>query len=192
MLIYNLITTAVSTVFYGIIATAVLMLLLFVVIRLFRPTVVRNILFYPLGVVLVVLLVAQFTMLFGAMEAKSIVSDVESGMIIVKEGAEGALESAVPRQYLDELTGNYPLIGLYIEGVGAGENTPDIGVSAIVGTIHEELSGYVWRRVWWITGAAFVASAMAFMLPCPAVRTYSTSSYDFSETSTGDTDEWGL
>lgn len=192
MLILHLITTAITTVFYGIIATVALMLLLFIIMRLIKSTVGKNILFYPVGLLLAILLVVQFTMLFGAREAMAVVDDMETGVIMAKDGLENTAASVVPQQYLDELTDQYPIIGLYAEGIEVAGNTAGITVNAIAGTIREELSSYIWRRVWWIFGSALVACLIALMLPCTVRQKYCSSRYDASGSSMVETNEWGI
>lgn len=192
MLIFHLITTAISTVFYGIIATVALMSLLFIILRLIKSTVSKNILFYPVGSLLAVLLVAQFTMLFGARKAIAVVDDMETGVIMARDGLENTVASAVPQEYLNELTDRYPLIGLYIEGIEVAGNTAGITVNAIAGTVREELSAYIWRRVWWIAGSVLVACVIALMFPCTVRQKYCSSHYDASGSSMGETNEWGI
>lgn len=174
-------------------ATALLMLLLFVGLRVLRPAVGRNLLFLPLGVVLAVVLVAQFTMLFGAMEALSMVDDVEANVLLVKEGLEGTVSAAAPQEVLGEIEEQYPLVDMYVKGMGTSGDIAGGTVSAVAGAIRDELSGYIWHRIWWILGAAVVSCIIALILPgTGGCGTCGPSSYDYSGSSMGDTNEWGI
>jgi hypothetical protein len=76
--LFNLLTSAFSCLFYGLVATVVLMAVLYVLLRCIGDGVVRSIVFWITGVPLFILLFFQFSMLIGAVEAKSTVAALDT------------------------------------------------------------------------------------------------------------------
>ncbi len=157
MLLLSLLTTAFSTVFYGFIATAVMMAFLYLLLRVINVGTVKGLVFYATGVVLAVLLLIQFSLLIGAVEAIDTVN--AAGLMISQmvEQAEETLQMNDTRHLFDAVTDKFPLIGLYIGACDVPGNTVETVAATMVETMCDCLTAYIWRRVLWIVGLSFVA-----------------------------------
>lgn len=163
MLLLSLLTTAFSAIFYGFIAAATMMTLLYLLMRIINTGMVRGVVFYATGVVLSVLLLIQFSLLIGAIEAIGTVN--EAGIMIAQmaEQADDTLKVSDSRHLLDAVTDEFPLIGVYIDAFDTTGNTVGSVAATMVETMRSYLSSYIWHRVCWIGGLSFVACMIAFI-----------------------------
>lgn len=167
MIFFSLITTALSSVFYGIIATCVIMAVLYIVLMLVSKTVVRTPAFYVVGVVMGVLLLIQTTLLIGAMEAKDAADEAFESVSEVVDASTGVIDNENIRQVLDNVNEQYPIIQNFID---LSHISTD-GVTNLSDAMHKQatdyLDSFLWHRVWWILGIIIVACIVVIVLDKP-------------------------
>lgn len=164
MIFFSLMTTALSSVFYGIIATCVMMAVLYMVLMMVSKTVVRTPAFYVVGVVMAVLLLIQTTLLIGAMKAKDAADEAFESASQVADTSTGVIDNENIHQFLDTMNEQYPIIQYFID---LSETSTD-GVTNLADAMHQQVTDYldsfVWHRVWWILGIIIVACILVIML----------------------------
>ena len=157
MTFFSLITTAFSCILYGIIATAVVMAILYAVLRSLSRGIVQTPVFYITGVILAILLVVQFSMMIGAMQAKGAVDEAEAYLTQLVEEKQAIVSTESGRQAIEAIKEQFPIIGNYIDSAGLS----DLEISELPEAMHEEMAGYlksfIWHRVWWIVGIIIAA-----------------------------------
>ena len=152
-----------SSFFYGVIATAVLMIFIYIGLKILNGGIVKSIPFYIVGVMLAILLTIQFTLLIGAVQADNAVDSVEITINQLMENASGSFGATDSQKLLDYVTDEYPIIGVYIGTCDFTGNTPETIASAMAQTMHDFLSSYIWHRIFWIVGFCIVASVIAIV-----------------------------
>lgn len=152
-----------SSFFYGVIATAVLMIFIYIGLKILNGGIVKSIPFYIVGVMLAILLTIQFTLLIGAAQADNAVDSVEITINQLMENASGSFGATDSQKLLDYVTDEYPIIGVYIGTCDFTGNTPETIASAMAQTMHDFLSSYIWHRIFWIVGFCIVASVIAIV-----------------------------
>lgn len=167
MIFFSLITTAISSVFYGFIVTLVIMAILYVVLKSLGKGIVQTIPFYVTGVVLAILLIIQTSLMIGAMQAKDAADSAEIYMEQLLEGAEGIVSAQDSQAILDKVTEEFPIIGTYL-GIAnfSGHEISDLAES-MHETMTEYLNSYIWHRVWWILGIIVVAVIIVCLFDKP-------------------------
>lgn len=105
--LFNLLTSAFSCLFYGLVATVVLMALLYVLLKCIGDGVVRSVVFWLTGIPLFLLLLFQFSLLIGAVESKHTVAALDTWMQqysgifgVVPDNAAGFLTFYIWRRVL--------------------------------------------------------------------------------------------
>lgn len=165
----ELVSLAFSTVIYGLLATAALMAILYFVLHEINHNAVRNIPFFITGIVLFPLLLTQFTLLFGAMETKSLVDSIE---IFVSRSLESlhvtptaAITGEDSQEMLNLIIQQFPILGVFADtctftGTQYSELAQTIGE-----TLRDYLNSYMWRRIFWTLGFVVVATTIAILVP---------------------------
>ena len=170
MIFFSLLTTAFSSVFYGIVVTAVIMALLYVILKAISRSIVQTPVFLITGVVLAVLLVIQCSLMIGAMQAKDAADSAEIYMSQMLENSYGTVSAQDSQRVLDAVNNEFPLIGNYIGIVDfSGNDVADLP-SAMHDKMIEFLNSYIWHRVWWILGISFVACIVVALFDKPNNR----------------------
>ncbi len=163
MIFFSLITTAFSSIFYGIIVTAVIMAIIYFVLKSISTGIVQTPVFHVTGVVLAVLLIIQLSLMIGAIQAKDAVDSAEIFLNQLLENTYGTVGARDSQKILDAVTEEYPIIGSYI-GVA---NFSGNDVTNLAESMHETmisyLNSYIWNRVWWILGMIVVACLVVMM-----------------------------
>lgn len=163
MTFISLLTTAISSIIYGIVFTAVVMALLYFLLKTIGRGIVQTIVFYITGVVLALLLIIQFSLLCGAYQAKDAADSAEIYLEQLLEGHEGTIGAQESQHILDSIIEEYPIIGSFI-GVAnfSGQEFSDLAE-----TMHETMIGflnsYIWHRVWWIFGSIIAACLIVIL-----------------------------
>ncbi len=174
MTFFSLITTAFSCILYGIIATAVVMAILYAVLRSLSRGIVQTPVFYITGVILAILLVVQFSMMIGAMQAKGAVDEAETYLTQLVEEKQAIVSTEGGQQAIEAIKERFPIIGNYIDSTGLS----DLEISELPEAMHEEMAGYlssfIWHRVWWIVGIIVAACILVIYFANSRNRTTAT------------------
>lgn len=167
MIFFSLITTAFSSIFYGIIVTAVIMAIIYFVLKSISTGIVQTPVFHVTGVVLAVLLIIQLSLMIGAIQAKDAVDSAEIFLNQLLENTYGTVGARDSQKILDAVTEEYPIIGSYI-GVAnfSGSDVTQLS-EAMHETMTNYLNSYIWHRVWWILGIIVVACIIVMLFDKP-------------------------
>ena len=167
MIFFSLITTALSSVFYGIIATLVIMGVLYIALMLVCKTVVQTPAFYVVGAVMAVLLLIQTTLLIGAVEAQDAADDAFEFTSQVVDTSLGVVDNENIQQVLDSVNEQYPILQNFID---LSEFSTE-GVTNLTDAMHQQVTDYldsfIWHRVWWILGVIIVGCTVVIVLDKP-------------------------
>ncbi len=163
MVFFSLITTAFSSIFYGIIVTAVIMAILYVVLKSLSKGIVQTPVFFITGVVLSILLIIQTSLMIGAIQAKDAVDSAEIYLNQLLENNYGTVGAQDSQRVLDAVTNEYPIIGSFF-GVAdfSGHDASDLAES-MHETMIDYLNSYIWHRIWWILGITIVACLLVIL-----------------------------
>lgn len=149
MIFFSLFSTAISSVFYGIIVTVTAMALLYFALRFVSEGIVRTPVFFVTGAVLAVLLSIQSSLLIGALEAKNAADAAELYLNQMLEGSQGVISAKESQQVMDALTEKFPLIGVYANIADFSGNDWAELPRVIHDTLTSYLNSFIWHRVWW-------------------------------------------
>ena len=157
MTFFSLISTAISSIFYGLVVTAVIMALLYVVLKAISRNIVRTPVFYITGIVLAILLLIQTSLMIGAFQAKDAADSAEIYVSQLLENSFGTVGAQDSQRVLDAITEEFPIIGTDL-GLAdfSGHDVSDLAES-MHETMISYLNSYIWHRIWWILGFIFVA-----------------------------------
>lgn len=167
------------------------MALLYVILMIIDNRKVRTPAFFITGVVLALLLIAQFSMLFGALEVKSTVDSVKELATLATENVDNAIDGVVADGHVDAVTDKYPIIGTYMDICGSGVESTGLSALAFVEMVQDTIASYIWRRVGWIAAFTVVAFSIVLLVPGRGRQKY-TSAYDLEGSGMGDINEWGI
>lgn len=158
---FSLLFTAFSSIFYGVIATVVIMVFLYTLLKCIERRAVQGISFYITGVFLFVLLSVQMSLLIGSMKVKNGLQSVEIRINQIIEGTYGIVSANDSQLLLDQLNEEFPLMSLYVDTADfSGNDVRDIAV-VMSDTIDDFLTSYIWRRIGWIVGMCIVSCVIA-------------------------------
>lgn len=167
MTFFSLLSTAASSFFYGIVVTAVIMAVLYAVLRSLSRGIVQTPVFYITGVILAILLIIQFSMMIGAMQAKDAADSAKIYISQLVEGYNGTVSAQDSQKVMDAVTERFPVVGSFL-------NIADFSghdISELPETMHETmtnyLSSYIWHRVWWILGIIVVTIFIVLLFDKP-------------------------
>lgn len=163
MIFFSLINTALSSIFYGVVVTAVITAILYVVLKSISPNIVKTPVFFVTGAVLSVLLIIQSSLMIGAIQAKGTVDSVEIYLSQLLENAHGMVGAQDSQEILDAVTEKFPIIGSYIDIANFAGHDVSYVATAMCETMKDYLSSYIWHRVLWIIGIIFVASFIVML-----------------------------
>lgn len=149
MIFFSLFSTAISSVFYGIIVTVTAMALLYFALRFVSEGIVRTPVFFVTGAVLAILLSIQSSLLIGALEAKNAADAAELYLNQMLEGSQGVISAKESQQVMDALTEKFPLIGVYANIADFSGNDWAELPRVIHDTLTSYLNSFIWHRVWW-------------------------------------------
>ena len=157
----SLLGTGVSCIFYGIIATAVIMIFLYVLLKCIGRGIVRTIPFYLTGFVLFILVWIQMSLMIGAMEVEDKVDAVEVRIEQIMENFYGTLSATDSQLLLDRLNEEFPLMSLYVDTANFSGNNALTIASSMKEALEDYLDSYIWHRVFWSVGIIFIACFIA-------------------------------
>lgn len=163
MTFFSLISTAASSIFYGIVVTAVIMAILYAVLRTLSKGIVQSIPFYVTGIVMAVLLVVQCSLMIGAIQAKDSVDAAKIYLNQLLEDSYGTVSAQDSQKVMDAITENFPIIGSFMDIADfSGHDVSDLP-EAMHDTMKSYLNSYIWHRVWWILGIVVVACIVVML-----------------------------
>ena len=195
--IFSLASVGMECIFYGIIATCALMALIYAVIYLIGggKNYLRSIPFLGIGILLSFLLCIQFSLMFGAFQAKEKLSAIEQIAAFWASTAQESQPIQNTAETLRKVKEEIPLVGLFIDNVdGVGNSTLAIA-NTLTTTIRATLNDYIWHRVWWILGMLVVALPLALCIGGNTIETKrrgtatSYNDYDYSSSSVSHPDD---
>ena len=163
MTFFSLFSTALSSIFYGVVVTAVIMAILYVVLKSLSKGIVQTIPFYVTGVVLAILLVVQTSLMIGAIQAKDAADSAELYLNQLLENSYGTVGAQDSQAVLDKVTEEFPVIGSYLGVADFSGNDVSQLAEAMHETMVDYLSSYIWHRVWWILGIIVVACIVVML-----------------------------
>lgn len=146
--------------FYGIIVTAVLMALLFIVLKSVGRGIVKTPAFYITGVVLAFLLIIQTTLMIGAIKAKRTADEAQQYLAELVENYQGIVGTEGSRELLEVLKDEYPMLGNFIDITSFYGNSVAELPTAVHSSMTDYLNSYIWHRIWWIFGITIGACAI--------------------------------
>lgn len=161
MTFFSLISTAISSVFYGLVVTSAIMVMLYVLLKSISRNIVHTPVFYITGIVSAVLLLIQTSLMIGAIQAKNAVDSAEIYLSQLLENSHGTLGTQDCQRILVALTEEIPIIGTYFGVDNFSINDMSNLPEAMHDTMIEKLNNYIWHRVWWIFGITVVAFVIA-------------------------------
>lgn len=163
MIFFSLISTAFSSIFYGVVVTAVIMAILYVLLKSISHNMVNTPVFYVTGAILSALLIIQSTLMIGALQAKGSVDSAEIYLSQMLENVNGTVGAQDSQEILDAVTERFPVIGSYINIANFAGQDVAMLASSMSEAMKEYLSSYIWHRVWWIVGLVVVACLIVML-----------------------------
>ena len=180
MVFFSLITTAFSSIFYGIVVTAVIMAILYAVLKSLSKGIVLSVPFHVTGVVLAILLIVQCSLMIGAIQAKDAVDSAEIYLNQLLEDKYGTISAQDSQKVMDAITENFPIIGNFIDIADFSGHD----ISELPEVMHESmesyLNSYIWHRVWWILGIVVMACVIVIIF-APARKSTARCHIDVDE-----------
>lgn len=152
MIFFSLISTAISSIFYGVIATFIVMAILYAVLAAISRNIVHSIPFYITGVILALLLSIQFSLLIGAFQAKHAVGAVNIYLNQLVEDNEGIVGAQDSQFLFDRVTEEFPIIGSFVDLVDFSGHEISELPDVVCTTMNDFFSTFIWHRVGWIAG----------------------------------------
>jgi predicted PurR-regulated permease PerM len=179
MIFFSLLSTATSSIFYGIIVTAVIMAILYAVLKSLSKGIVQSVPFYITGIVLAILLIVQCSLMIGAIQAKDAVDSAKIYLNQLLEDKYGIISAQDSQKVMDAITDNFPIIGNFIDIADFSGHD----ISDLPEVMHESminfLSSYIWHRVWWILGIIVIACIVVMLFDHKTISAYSNDTNDF-------------
>lgn len=172
MAFFSLITTAFSCVFYGVIVTAVVMAILYIVLKTISKGIVQTPVFLVTGVVLAILLITQFSLMIGAIQTKGYIDDLKlsiSNLIPQKEDGSSISASDFKKLHKDFID-QHPVITIFLKNLDLStySENPEDGnsdyVTGVADGIRDTLNSYIIRRILWTAGFIFVGISVIILV----------------------------
>lgn len=163
MVFFSLFSTAFSSVFYGVIVTAAIMAILYVVLKSISRGIVSTPVFFITGAVLAILLVIQSSLMIGAMQAKDAADSAKIYLDQLLESSYGTVGAQDSQKVLETVTTEFPLLGTYFGFADFSGNDVSELSESMHETMTDYLNSYIWHRVWWMLGIIVMAVVIACM-----------------------------
>lgn len=152
MMFFSLISTAFSSIFYGIIVTIFVMAILYAVLAAISRKIVHSMPFYATGVILALLLSIQFSLLIGAFQAKHSVGAVNVYLNQLVENNEGIVGAQDSQVLFNKVIEEFPIIGSFLGYADFSGHEISELPNVVCSTINNYFSTFIWHRVGWIIG----------------------------------------
>ena len=167
MIFFELISTALSSIFYGIIATVAIMAILYLVLKLINKSIVQSHIFFFTGPVLSILLVIQTSLMIGAFQAKTATDAAELFLRQRLEGTHGILGAQESQQVMNTVIEEFPLIGTYTNIFDFSGNDLARLPEVMHTTIIDYLNTYIWHRLGWVLGFIVISCIIVISFAKP-------------------------
>lgn len=137
------------------------MAILYSVLKAISSGIVRSVPFYITGVIMVILLIIQCTILVGAIKAKGFAEPVQILLNQQFEGQQGVIGAKDSQVILDTVIEEFPIIGTYMDVADfSGHDISEMS-QLMYETMTDYLNMYIWHRVFWIIGIIVIACVIA-------------------------------
>lgn len=167
---FSLLTTAFSCIFYGAITTAVVMIILFFLLKTISEGIVRSMPFYIIGIILAILLIGNLSTLIGAVQVKNATEGMEITLRQLTENSYGIVNAKESQFIFDSLVETYPLLGTYLQIADfSGTNIFDLATD-MPSVIRKELNHIIWREIGWSIGYILIACFLAILFEKKGMR----------------------
>lgn len=156
MIFFALIETALSSIFYGVIISIVIMVILYAVLKSINDGIVHTVPFFATGVFLAVLLIIQCTLMVGAIQAKGTTEAACIYLNQILEDYSGTVGAQDSQEVFDKVAEQFPLIGTFIDYTDFSGHEISELPNVVANNINDFFTLYIWRRVLWIAGFVII------------------------------------
>lgn len=164
MTLISLFNTALTSIIYSIIVTATIMAMLYFILKSISRNMVHTPVFYITGIIVSMLLIVQFSLMIGAIQAKEATDSAKIFLTQMLENASGRVTAQESQKVMDALTESYPIIGVYLNLADFSGHDASELADSMCETMNSYLSSYIWYRVLW--------SLCIIMVGCLVVMMY--------------------
>ena len=160
---FSLLGTGISCIFYGIIATAVIMSILYFILKSLSKGIVKSIPFYITGVILAFLLICNFSIAIGAYQVKDSTDAMGLSLKQLTENAYGFVNANESQAVFDILIDEYPMLGNYLQIADfSGNHVSDLAM-AIPQVVRKEMNDVIWSNILWALGYIVMACVVVMI-----------------------------
>ena len=160
---FSLLSTGISCIFYGVIATAVIMSILYFILKSLSQGIVKSIPFYVTGVILAFLLICNFSIVIGAYQVKESTESMELSLRQFAEQVSGVVNANERQAIFDMLVDDYPMLGNYLQLADfSGNQVADL-VFAMPQEVRSEMNDVIWSNLLWALGYIVVACVVVMI-----------------------------
>ena len=168
---FSVIGNVVACVCWGAVTSLVICMLFFLCIRLFYPNYSFSIASGISLSVLAIFLFIQSFLLVGANYVKDYTEGIGDVALSVVNDTRADVETI-----RDAIVSEYPVVKKYMEGLdsfqGITLNTNPVQMAeAVVDGVNREINAYIWRRVFWMSGACVLMVVGFGLLITPGKHT---------------------
>ena len=159
---FSLLGTGISCIFYGIIATAVIMSVLFFSLKSLSKGIVKSVPFYITGVILAFLLICNFSITIGAYQVKESTEAMELSLRQLTEQVSGVVNANESQAIFDVLVDEFPMLGNFLQFADfSGNNVSDLAL-AMPREVRSEMDDVIWSNLLW--ALAYIAIACVVVM----------------------------
>lgn len=160
---FSLLSTGISCIFYGIIATAVVMAILYFILKSLSQGIVKSVPFYITGVILAFLLTCNISIAIGAYQVKESTEAMEVSLRQLAEQVAGVVNANESQAIFDMLIDDYPLLGNYLQLADfSGNHVSDL-VFAMPQEVRSEMNSVIWSNLLWALGYIVMACVVVMI-----------------------------
>ncbi len=154
---FSLLSTGISCIFYGIITTAVIMAILYFILKSLSRGIVKSVPYYITGVALAFLLICNLSIAIGAYQVKESTESMELSLRQFAEQVSGVVNANESQAIFDMLIDDYPMLGNYLQLADfSGNHVADLAF-AMPQEVRSEMNDVIWSNLLWALGYIVVA-----------------------------------
>lgn len=147
MIFLNLISEGVSCLFYGLLITAFIMATLYFVLKTLSQGAVRSVAFFITGPVLGLLLVANMTVMVGAITVKNQTDSMRLWLSQQLDGIQGVADMQNSQQVGHLLNEEFPLSGCFLNLFDFSGHAMSELPQVFYEVINEEMTDTIWSSI---------------------------------------------